>query len=107
MSTPPRVVLVVLADVAPEGVEAFRRYEAAVLPLLERHDGRLERRLRTADGLAEVHVVSFRSRRAYQAYVADPERAGHRGLLDGVSMTQRLLEVSDVGPPQLSAAPRR
>ena len=85
-----------LADVAQGGVEAFQRYEAAVLPLLERHDGRLERRLRTADGRAEVHIVSFGSRSAYEAYIADPERAGHRTLLEGVAPTQRLLEMADV-----------
>ena len=59
MSGPTRLTLVMLADVAGEGVEAFQRYEAAVLPLLDRHDGRLERHLRTADGQAEVHIVSF------------------------------------------------
>ncbi len=98
MSTSTRLILVILADVAPEGVDAFQRYEAAALPLLERHDGRLERRLRTADGQAEVHIVSFGSRPAYEAYIADPERAGHRSLLDGLALTQRLLEVSDVDP---------
>jgi hypothetical protein len=98
MSTQTRLILVMLADVAPEGVDAFQRYEAAVLPMLERHDGRLERRLRTADGQAEVHIVSFGSRTAYEAYIADPERAGHRSLLDGLAPTQRLLEVSDVDP---------
>jgi hypothetical protein len=85
-----------LADVAREGVDAFQRYEAAVLPMLERHDGRLERRLRTADGRAEVHIVSFGSCAGYDAYLADPERARHRALVDGVDMTQRLLEVTDV-----------
>ena len=96
MSAQTRLTLVVLVDVAREGVDAFQRYEAAVLPLLERHDGRLERRLRTADGQAEVHVLSFGSRVGYDAYVADPERAGHRAMLDGVAISQRLLEVIDV-----------
>ena len=91
------VVVVPVADVGREGVGAFQRYEAAVLPMLERHDGRLERRLRTADGQAEVHIVSFGSRAGYDAYIADPERADHRTLLEGVVLTQRLLEVSDVG----------
>jgi hypothetical protein len=91
-----RLTLVMLADVAREGVEAFQRYEAAVLPMLERHDGRLERRLRTADGQAEVHIVSFGSRAGYDAYIADPERADHRALLEGIALTQRLLEVVDV-----------
>ena len=99
MSAQTRLTLVVLADVAREGVAAFQRYEAAVLPLLERHDGRLERRLRTADGRAEVHVVSFGSRAGYDGYLTDPERAGHRALLEGVAVEQRLLEVSDVAGP--------
>ena len=97
MSAQTRLTLVMVADVAREGVEAFQRYEAAVLPMLERHDGRLERRLRTADGQAEVHIVSFGSRAGYDAYIADPERADHRTLLEGVVLTQRLLEVIDVG----------
>jgi len=97
MSAQTRLTLVMVADVAREGVEAFQRYEAAVLPMLERHDGRLERRLRTADGQAEVHIVSFGSRAGYDAYIADPERADHRSLLEGVVLTQRLLEVIDVG----------
>ncbi len=91
-----RLTLVMLADVAREGVEPFQRYEAAVLPLLERHDGRLERRLRTGDGQAEVHIVSSGCRAAYEAYLADPERADHRAMLEGVALTQRLLEVADV-----------
>jgi hypothetical protein len=97
MSAQTRLTLVMVADVAREGVEAFQRYEAAVLPLLERHEGRLERRLRTADGQAEVHIVSFGSRAGYDAYSADPERADHRTLLEGVALTQRLLEVIDAG----------
>jgi hypothetical protein len=97
MSAQTRLTLVMVADVAREGVEAFQRYEAAVLSMLERHEGRLERRLRTADGQAEVHIVSFGSRAGYDAYIADPERADHRTLLEGVALTQRLLEVIDVG----------
>lgn len=96
MSGAARLTLVVLVDVPPEGVDAFRRYEAAVLPLLERHDGRLERRLRTADGLSEVHVLSFGSRAAYESFAADPARAAHRAALEGVELRTRLLEVSDV-----------
>ena len=97
MSAQTRLTLVIVADVAREGVEAFQRYEAAVLPMLERHDGRLERRLRTADGQAEVHIISFGSRAAYDAFVTDPQRADHRTLLAGAALTQRLLEVVDVG----------
>lgn len=91
-----RLQLVVVADVPAAGVAAFRAYEHAVLPLLERHGGRLERRLRTADGRTELHIVSFGSRDGFAAFQADPDRLAHGALLAGVSVTQRVLEVSEV-----------
>jgi hypothetical protein len=90
------VTIAMIADVAAEGVAAFRRYESLVLPLLDRHDGRLERRLRSADGLVEIHVVSFASPAGYESYMADPERVRHRDLLAGVDLHQRILDVHDV-----------
>ena len=91
------LTIVMVADI-PSGADAgFQAYESAVLPLLTPHGGRLERRLRTADGQAEVHIVSFGSRAGYDAYIADPKRAAQRTLLEGVALTQRLLEVIDVG----------
>lgn len=45
---------VLIADVPADGVDAFREYENAVLPLLGEHGSRLERRLRSADGHREV-----------------------------------------------------
>ena len=85
-----------IADIPAAAVGAFQRYERSVLPLLPRHGGRLERRLRSDDGSSEVHVISFGSRDGYEAYLADPERAGHRPLLEGAGVVQRLLEVVDV-----------
>jgi hypothetical protein len=90
------LTLVLIADLSDESVAGFREYEDRVLPLLTRHAGRLERRLRTADGLTEVHIVTFASRASYEGYAADPERQAQRGLLDGGQMQQRLLEVTDV-----------
>jgi len=84
--------VVALIDVPASGVAALQRYEDLVLPLLARHDGVLERRLRTADGTSEVHVLTFASDAAYRGYLADPERLGHRGVLGGVSVDQRVLE---------------
>ncbi|HYH24256.1 MAG TPA: hypothetical protein VD834_02825 [Blastococcus sp.] len=86
------VLVVVVVDVPAEGIPAFQRYEERVLPLLDRYGGRLERRLRTPDATTEVHVLSFPTDSAYRAYVGDPERAGHRALLDGVTVTQRVVE---------------
>jgi hypothetical protein len=91
-----RLLLVLLADLPESSAPAVRTYEDPVLPLLERHGGRLERRLRTADGLTEVHLLSFADRAGFQGYLDDPERAGHRTLLDGSPYDQRLLEVTDV-----------
>ena len=90
------LTFVMIADVPPDGVSAFQRYESLVLPLLARHAGRLERRLRTDDALAEVHVVSFESREGYDSYIADEERQAHRSLLDGAEVVQRILQVEDV-----------
>jgi hypothetical protein len=93
------LTLVMVADVAPEAVAAFQAYEAQVLPLLARHGGKLERRLRSRDGLSEVHVISFASRGGYEAALADPERMRQRSMLTGLTLEQRFLEVVEVHEP--------
>ena len=93
------LTIVMVADIPSSGVDRFQAYESAVLPLLPRHGGRLERRLRTGDALIEVHVVSFASQEGYESYLADEERQSHRGLLDGLDVAQRLLVVEDVPVP--------
>jgi uncharacterized protein (DUF1330 family) len=93
------VTFVMLADITAGGESAFQRYESLVLPLLDRHGGRLERRLRTDDARAEVHIVSFASRDGYESYLADPERQSHRTVLEGHEVAQRLLQVHDVQDP--------
>ena len=45
MDSPGAVTFVVVIDVPGGGVRTFLNYEQAVLTLLERHGGRLERRL--------------------------------------------------------------
>jgi hypothetical protein len=85
-----------IADIADGGAPAFQRYETLVLPLLPRHGGRLERRMRSQDGLIEVHIVSFETQSGYESYAADPERQSHRDALTGVDVLQRLLQVTDV-----------
>ena len=93
--------IVVVADV-PIGAEAgFQAYESAVLPLLARHGGRLERRVRTADARTEVHLVSFATQQGHESYLADAERRSHGHLLDGLGVAQRVLLVEDVPPEGL------
>jgi hypothetical protein len=92
-----RFTVAVLLDVPRGAVPGFRAYEDRVLPLLRRHGGRVDRRLRTPDGTTEVHVLSFSSEGAYRGYLTDPERVAHRELLAGVELEQRVVEdLSDV-----------
>jgi enamine deaminase RidA (YjgF/YER057c/UK114 family) len=92
-----RLTLALVVDLAPDAVEPFDAFERRVLPLLARHGGRLDRRLRTADGRTEIHLLSFADRTGYDSYLADPDRAAAGHLLDGLDLQRRLLEVTEVG----------
>jgi uncharacterized protein (DUF1330 family) len=87
---------VLVARIPAAGVEAFERYEAAVLPLLADHGGRLHRRLRSADRTVEVHLIAFAADDALAAYRADPRRAEHAPLLEQSGAQIELLEMEDV-----------
>jgi hypothetical protein len=54
------------------------------------------RRLRTEDGLVEVHVVSFPDSASFKAYRADPDRAAFAPLLAESGAQLELLTVTDV-----------
>jgi hypothetical protein len=94
------LTLLLIARIPAHGIERFRRYEDAVLPLLADHGGRLERRLRggagDGDGETEVHVVSFASTDGFAAYRADARRAEHAHLLEASGARLEVLEVEDV-----------
>jgi hypothetical protein len=80
------------------GLTSFRAYEDAVLPFLVDHGGTLERRLRSADGRTEVHVISFRSAAGFASYRADPRRVAHAGLFETSGAAVELLPMVDVDP---------
>lgn len=90
------LLLVALVELAADAVEAGQRYEDEVLALLARHDGGLERRLRTGDGRTEVHLLRFASRAAYEGFLADPARAALCAALGDAAPTGRVLEVHEV-----------
>ncbi|MET8359993.1 hypothetical protein [Micromonospora sp. NPDC005171] len=74
---------------------AGQRYEDAVLALLGRHGGRLERRLRGTDGQTEVHVIRFDGRAGYESFLVDPNRAALRTALGDAAPTTPVIEVHE------------
>ncbi|MBB3036791.1 hypothetical protein [Hoyosella altamirensis] len=85
---------VMVARLSPGGIESFLRYEEIVLPLLAEHGGHLEQRLRSRDGLREVHVLWFPSPEAFEEYRSDYRRTAHKHLLDDSGATTEVFEVS-------------
>jgi uncharacterized protein (DUF1330 family) len=78
------VTIAFIGHAAPERVDAASAYEDAVLPLLADHGAELLYRGRRADLQdpalpAEVHLIRFPHRRAYDAFLADGRR---QALLD-------------------------
>lgn len=89
------LIVVLVARVPVDGVELFDDYERHVLPLLADHGAALERRLRSADRCAEVHLVSFPTPEAFAAYRADPRRVEHAPLLAESKAVIELFEFFD------------
>jgi hypothetical protein len=90
------VTFVLIARIPAEGIDDFRAYEDAVLPLLSEFNGRLERRLRNPDGTVEVHTVSFASDADFQNYRKDPRRMAQAWLLEKSSAKLELLPMVNV-----------
>jgi hypothetical protein len=89
------LLLVAIVEMADGHTEAGRHYEDAVLALLGRHGGTLERRLRE-DGGTEVHVIRFAARAGLDSFMVDPERLALRAELGDAAPTTRVLQVRDV-----------
>ena len=72
------IVLIVQLFVAAGHQPEFEEFEAAAARIMERHGGRIERRVATRsergpDQPDEVHVVTFPSESAFEDYRLDPE----------------------------------
>lgn len=78
------------------GIADFLAYEGHVLPLVAEHGGSLQRRLRSDDGTAECHVLSFPNRAAFERYRADPRRTAAAHLLAASGATAEVFEMTDV-----------
>jgi uncharacterized protein (DUF1330 family) len=95
-ATSARLTFVLIARVPTDGVASFQAYEAAVLPLLSKFGGLLERRLRNADGTIEVHIVSFDSDENFQSFRSDPRRASFAHLMEASAAGNELFAMTDV-----------
>lgn len=90
------MLLALIARIPPAGVAAFQDYEARVLPLLAAYGGQLQRRLRSGDGTAEIHLVHFEARDGLDRFRSDPRRAEAAPLLAASGAVIELIEVTDV-----------
>jgi hypothetical protein len=91
-----QLLFTMIGRIPAAGVADFQRYEDEVLPTLAEHGGRLERRLRTADASVEVHIVSFPSEIAFEAFRLDPRRTAAQPWLERSGAQVELLAVDDV-----------
>jgi hypothetical protein len=90
------LVLVAIVEMAPGHAAAGQRYEDAVLELLGRHGGSVERRMRGTDSATEVHVIRFSSRAGYESFMVDQDRLEYRDRLGDAAPTTRVIEVRDL-----------
>ncbi|GIF66845.1 hypothetical protein Ais01nite_48800 [Asanoa ishikariensis] len=90
------VLLAALVEFVDDHAETGQRYEDAVLALLGRHGGTLERRTRGTDGTTEVHLIRFTSRAGIESFMVDPERLAHREAIGEAAPTTRVIEVRDL-----------
>ena len=90
------LTLVLTARVPASGIAQFQAYEAKVLPLLAEHGGTLERRLRSADGTFEMHILHFKTRSGFESFRNDPRRHALSLLLSSSGAVFELTEVHAV-----------
>lgn len=90
------LLLVAIVEMVSGHAAAGQRYEDAVLGLLDRHGGSVERRMRSTESATEVHVIRFRSRAGYESFMVDPDRLGYRDRIGDAAPNTRVLEVREL-----------
>ena len=93
---PDELFLVAIVEMAPGHAAAGQRYEDAVLGLLDRHGGSVERRIRSTDSATEVHLIRFHSRAGYESFMLDPDRLDYRDRLGDAAPNTRVIEVREL-----------
>lgn len=90
------LTIALVARVPEAGVAAFQKFEAIVIPRIAAHGGRLERRLRNADGTVEIHIVSFPSEAAFESFRNDRTRTEALEFLTASEAATEAFVVADV-----------
>lgn len=85
-----------MVQMSEDDIEGGRHYEDLVLDLLPSQGGKVERRLRTADGRTEFQVLWFPSREAMRAVIEHPDRLAARDRLGSAVPTTVIHEVAEV-----------
>jgi hypothetical protein len=91
-----RVYYIYMVQVREGQYETFRDYESKVLPLLPKHQGKLEIRLKVnktgPNQPDEIHVISFATVGDKEAYRTDPERTRYLFLFEKAVEFATLIE---------------
>lgn len=81
-------------DLSCADLGLFEKYEAAVLAQLEKYGARLEERLRSTDGTAELHLLYFPDAESLTAFRGDPVRASAQEIWEQSGASSTLTEVA-------------
>jgi hypothetical protein len=89
--------LLVEIDLSKANVPLFEDYEEKVLALLGDHGAKLEARLRSKDGLREIHLLEFPDAAALAAFRANPVRLRMQDLWERCGAASVVTEVDRIG----------
>jgi uncharacterized protein (DUF1330 family) len=93
------VLILATYDLSRADIALFEQYEAAVLPLLARHGGRLLQRVRSLDSVFELHLIAFDSETGFETYRIDPEREAARDLFERSGVESAITPVMALPAP--------
>lgn len=86
----------VTIDLTAADTDAFEAYERKVMPLLQKHAGRLELSVRSVDGTTEAHLLYFPDASNFEAFLSDPEREGLKDEWSRIGAVSTVTEVEEV-----------
>lgn len=86
----------VVLDLSAANKDLFESYERKVLPLLSKHEGKLELCVRSVDGVTETHVLYFPDSFRFEGFLSDPGRAALKGDWERTGVVSTMTDVEQV-----------